>query len=56
MNDDQRLVILIATLRHMATTKGAKTPEAKAVIEWAKDILRLVEVPIEPLPMPPGLK
>ncbi len=52
MNDDLRLPILIATLRHMARQKP-KTPEARAVVEWAKDMLSLIEVPIDP-PAEPG--
>lgn len=48
MNDKERLIILIATLRSMARHDDAKSASARAVVAWAKDLLTLIEVPIEP--------
>jgi len=50
MNDEERLETLIEELRRIATARGLRSKEAKAMKQWARSLLKRVDVSEVPTP------
>jgi hypothetical protein len=48
MNDEERLETIVEELRRIATARGLRSKEAKAMKQWAASLLKRVDLPPVP--------